>query len=59
MDEAMAYRPEQAARVVSLSIDMIFKAIRSGALRSLKVGQARLITAEALREWLAQQAEGS
>ena len=49
-DDRMAYRPNEAARVIGLSRDTIFAAIRDGSLRSLKVGGARLITADALRE---------
>jgi excisionase family DNA binding protein len=52
-DARMAYRPNEAARVTGLSRDTIFKSIANGSLRSLKVGTARLITAEALREFLA------
>lgn len=48
----MAYRPNEAARVIGLSRDMIFKAIADGSLRSMKCGGARLITAAALREYL-------
>ena len=51
-EERMAYRPNEAARVIGLSRDMIFKAIHDGSLRSLKIGHARLITAEALREYV-------
>lgn len=48
----LAYRPNEAARATGLGRDTIFKAIRDGSLRSLKIGGARLITADALREWL-------
>ena len=49
----MAYRPNEAARVIGLSRDAIFKAIRDGSLRSMKIGHSRLITAESLRDYLA------
>ena len=55
----MAYRPNEAARVIGLSRDVIFKAIRDGSLRSLKVGGARLITADALREFVARHERAS
>ena len=51
-EERMAYRPNEAARVSGVSRDVIFKAIREGKLRSLKCGASRLITAEALKQWL-------
>jgi len=52
MTEKLAYRPNEAARVTGLGRDMIFRAIREGSLKSLKVGGARLITARALKEFL-------
>lgn len=51
-DSRMAYRPNEAARVIGLSRDLIFRAIANGSLRSMKVGGARLITADALRDYL-------
>jgi excisionase family DNA binding protein len=56
--EKIAYRPEEAARATGLSRDVIFKAIREGTLRSLKVGRARLIPATALHEFLGDVAGG-
>jgi len=55
----MAYRPNEAARVIGLSRDVIFKAIQNGTLRSLKIGGARLITADALREFVARHEQAS
>ena len=56
-DERMAYRPNEAAKVIGLSRDMIYGAIRDGTLRSLKIGGARLITADALREFVRRHEE--
>lgn len=50
--ERLAFRPNEAARVTGLGRDMIFRAIRDGKLRSLKVGKARLITMDALKDFL-------
>ena len=55
----MAYRPNEAARQISVSRDVIYKAIRDGSLRSLKVGGARLIMAEALREFVERHEQAS
>lgn len=57
--ERMAYRPNEAAAVIGLSRDMIYAAIRDGELRSLKIGGARLITADALREFVARHEQAS
>ncbi len=51
-EERLAYRPNEAARVIGLSRDMIYKAIGDGSLRSMKVGGARLITKESLQNYL-------
>lgn len=51
-DSRIAYRPNEAARQISMSRDVIYKAIRDGSLRSLKVGGARLITRDALQEFV-------
>lgn len=45
-------RPEQAARVLTVSRWKVFELIRLGALRSVKVGGSRRISAMALREFV-------
>ena len=49
----LAVSPGEAARILGLGRTTLYEAIGSGALRSLKIGKRRLITIEALKEWLA------
>lgn len=49
----LSYRPNEAARALGISRDTVFKLLASGDLRSLKIGQARLIPADSLRDFLA------
>ena len=49
----LAVSPGEAARISGLGRTTLYEAIGSGALRSLKIGKRRLITIEALKEWLA------
>ena len=49
----LAVSPGEAARLSGLGRTTLYEAIGSGALRSLKIGKRRLITVEALKEWLA------
>jgi excisionase family DNA binding protein len=51
-DTKLAYRPKEAAAATGMSRETIFKAIAAGHLRSAKCGAARLIPADALREWI-------
>lgn len=50
--EQLLYRPAEAARVLGMGRTAIFALIKSGRLRSVKLGGARLITAEALRAFV-------
>lgn len=50
--EQLMYRPAQAAPVLGLGRTAVFELIKSGRLRSIKLGGARLITAEALRAFV-------
>jgi excisionase family DNA binding protein len=49
----LAVSPDKAARLAGLRRTTIYEALRSGALKSLKIGRRRVIFVEALREWLA------
>ena len=42
------YRPAEAARVLGIGRTSVFALLKSGRLRSVKLGGARYITAEAL-----------
>ncbi|MFI7586268.1 helix-turn-helix domain-containing protein [Spongisporangium articulatum] len=48
----LLYRVEEAMQLLRLSRTVIYELIRSGRLRSVKEGRARLIPASAIREYL-------
>lgn len=50
MTERALLRVEEAAEVLGLSRTVTWSLISSGQLRSLKIGKARRITPEAIRE---------
>jgi excisionase family DNA binding protein len=50
--ELLAVSPSEAARMAGLGRTSIYSALKSGALKSIKIGKRRLITIEALRTWL-------
>jgi excisionase family DNA binding protein len=50
--ERLAVSVGEAARLAGVSRTMLYQALRSGGLRSLKIGSRRLITIEALDAWL-------
>ena len=50
--DRLAVSPSEAARLAGIGRTTLYEAIGSGALRSLKIGKRRLITIEALRQWL-------
>jgi excisionase family DNA binding protein len=47
------YRVPEAMRLLSLSRSVIYHQLRTGRLRSVKQGNARLIPAEAIAEYVA------
>jgi excisionase family DNA binding protein len=47
------YRVPEAMRLLSMSRSVLYNQIRSGRLRSVKEGSARLIPAEAITEYVA------
>ena len=51
--QRLAVSPAEAARLAGIGRTTLYEAIGTGALRSLKIGKRRLITIEALRDWLA------
>jgi excisionase family DNA binding protein len=50
--ERLMYRPIEAAHVLGMGRTAVFALIKSGRLRSVKLGGARFITAEALRAFV-------
>jgi excisionase family DNA binding protein len=51
MDKLM-YRPAEAAQALGMGRTAVFALIKSGRLRSIKLGGARFITADALRAFV-------
>jgi excisionase family DNA binding protein len=51
-DSRLAVSPAEAARLAGIGRTTLYEALGSGALRSLKIGKRRLITIEALKDWL-------
>jgi excisionase family DNA binding protein len=50
--EQLMYRPAEAAQLLGMGRTAIFALIKSGRLRSVKLGGARFITADALRAFV-------
>lgn len=50
--EKLLYRPEEVAEICSLGRTSIYEAIRSGRLKSVKVGAARRIPADAVQDFV-------
>jgi excisionase family DNA binding protein len=53
LNDLQLYRVKDAMRLLNLSRTVIYELIRTGRLRSVQQGRARLITAEAIREYIA------
>jgi excisionase family DNA binding protein len=50
--DPLAVSPAAAARLVGIGRTKLYEAIGSGELKTLKIGARRLITVDALRDWL-------
>jgi excisionase family DNA binding protein len=48
----LAVSPAEAGRLAGIGRTTIYNAISSGELKSVKIGARRLVTVEALRQWL-------
>ncbi len=51
----VTYNVNEAAQALRLSRDMIYQLIRSGRLRTVKVGRRRLVPVTALDDWIRAQ----
>lgn len=51
--DTQLYRVTDAMRMLRLSRSVLFEQLRTGRLRSVKQGRARLIPATAIREYIA------
>ena len=52
MNDRKSVRPAEAARLLGVCRDTVYVLIRSGQLRSIKAGRARLIPITAIDEFL-------
>jgi len=50
--QLIAVSPNEAARLCSIGRTTLYAALSSGDLKSVKIGTRRLITLDALRDWL-------
>lgn len=50
--QILAVSPNEAARLCSIGRTTLYAALSSGDLKSTKIGKRRLITIDALRDWL-------
>ena len=58
--QPLAVSPSEAARMMSIGRTMLYAEIGSARLRSAKIGKRRLITIEAIKDWLkAREAENA
>ena len=51
-DIAVIYKPAELMRVLGLGRNTVYALLRSGRIRSIKIGSRYLITQEALHEFL-------
>ena len=52
--QIIAVSPNEAARLCSIGRTTLYAALYSGKLKSIKIGTRRLITIDALKDWLKQ-----
>ena len=52
----LGYRPKQLAEAVGMSKRFVYSEIKSGRLRTVKLGRARVIRAADAEAWLNQKA---
>ena len=52
--QPIAVSPSEAARVAGVGRTTLYAALSAGDLRSIKIGTRRLITLDAIRDWLSQ-----
>lgn len=50
--QILAVSPNEAARLCSIGRTTLYAALSSGDLKSVKIGTRRLITLDALHDWL-------
>jgi excisionase family DNA binding protein len=53
LNDLRLYRVKDAMRLLNLSRTVIYEQLRANRLRSIRQGRARLITADAIRDYIA------
>jgi excisionase family DNA binding protein len=53
--EPLLLKPDEAARVLGISRAMVYALARKGVLPTVNLGSSMKFSAEALREWVAEQ----
>ncbi len=53
MSDRQLYRVPDAARQLSMSRSVVYEQIRAGRLRTVKQGRTRLVSAAAIRDYIA------
>ncbi len=53
LNDLQLYRVKDAMRLLNLSRTVVYELLRTGRLRSVQQGRARLITADAIRDYIA------
>jgi excisionase family DNA binding protein len=53
LNSLQLYRVKDAMRLLNMSRTVIYEQLRSGRLNSVRQGRARLITADAIRDYIA------
>lgn len=53
LNDLQLYRVKDAMRLLNLSRTVVYELLRTGRLRSIQQGRARLIIADAIRDYLA------
>lgn len=51
-EERLAYSVDEAARLIGISRDLLYDEMRRGKLVSRKIGRRRVITRQALKQYL-------
>jgi excisionase family DNA binding protein len=51
--DRLLLRPEEVARALGVGRTLVFELIRTGELRSVKIGKSRRMPTEAMREYVA------
>lgn len=59
MTTQLLHKPEEAAWMLGVSRTCVYDLMRTGQLRSVKLGKARRISSDALREFVASLSAGA